>query len=983
MDTKVSERIRIRLSSGQIKGPYTRQEVILRIKKGRFDGSEEIFLESEGQWKPIGAETEFFDLIQEVQFGVRGGTNISDRGSPKKGWSDSAEKKEASKVDSTEKLQFGRDTQNIKSQQSIQNINPFQIETPSPQLNNPSRNSLSENNVQVSPSSKGVQGVKGFEDLSSTVKEKPKKFQGLFLIVFVLLVAYFFSDFFRGANEEVSQKINLEYKFDFKKGYFRPLLLRLKLVPQYTVPVQTLTVDFEKLKVLSLSVHDLLMTVDENEANAEANLSASSWILKAWTFRVVGDALSVADPKRGGEFKKASQALLVEIEKNIKLPEEIKQLFAALDLFLAGDFEKSLKTIESLQVKPLVVKSFYREISYWASLMPEYRQNIKALNVLAEEDLLALPIRAEREERVRKSFNGESFNDGFIKKADDFLSFEAHSLLAWYLISKYNIDKFRGNPQVPNRYFFTGFCELSLYPKILQVFYWKQYAQFVSESLSGDSAQISATVEAIRKGEFEASPTVVDLDDPFFKFSSLLENYKKAFEQNEMNNIERSSFQVVSEASPKAKDNLISVVTGPLLDKNWSVAERQIRLLEKTFPFDEEIKTLRIWFEGERFRFEKAIEILNSTFSGSFNNIKKEQLKAEGILYMVAQDFEKGSDNLKLFLEVNKQDGLSQYFIARGAFELEKYTECVRYSQLAQFNSSGPLKLRSQILNYRCRIKANLAMDASLREFAQFVERFSQTAVAREEYIRALLDADQSQEALKIAEKDVVDNPDSPSLKILLGEVYERRGLTNEALLMYNEARKLEPQRARSSIHIGDLYMKEKRFKEAAQSYINAGSQDNEFPELFLKAARAYRKAGDIEKAKDMYFKEVILRPGVIENFLEASEFFLESNLPAQVPAIFKLYGQDFNSDSRVLTRLAQSYYALGDPTNALRNANLAIKINNKEAEPYRILGYVYNSQGQYSLAKINFEKYLVLLPQANDAAELRQKLSLPPYSSQ
>jgi tetratricopeptide (TPR) repeat protein len=980
MDTKSSERIRIRLSSGQIKGPYTRNEVILRIKKGRFDGSEEVFLESEGQWKPIGAETEFFDLIQEVQFGVRGGTGISDRGSPKKGWSDSVEKKDASKIDSTEKIQYGRDTQNVNPRQSIQNINPFQIETPSSQGRSPS---LNEKNIQVSPSSKGAQTVKGFEDLSSSPKEKPKKFQGLFLIVFVLIGAYFFSDYFSGSKEEASQKINLEYKFDFKKGYFRPLLLRLKMVPQYTFPTQTLTLDFEKLKVLPLSVHDLLMTVDENEGNAEASLSASSWFLKAWTFRVVGDAISVAEPKRGAEFKKASQALLKEIEKNIKLPDEIKQLFFALDLFLNGDFEKSLKTIEAVGVKSLAIKSFYREISYWVSLMPEYRQKLSVQNFFTDQDLLALPVRAEREERFRKSYDGQSFNEDFIKKADDFLSYEAHSLLAWYLIAKYNVLKFKGNPQVPNRYFFTGLCELSLYPKVLQLFYWKQYSQFVADSLSVDLAQIYATIEALDKGSFELSPSVVDLDDAFFRFGSLLENYKKAFEQNEMNNVERASFQVVSEASPKAKENLISVVTEPLLEKNWPVAERQLRLLEKTFPFDEEIKTLRIWFEGERFRFEKAIEILNNTFSGSFNNIKKEQLKAEGILYMVGLDFEKGSENLKLFLEINKQDGLSQYFIARGAYELEKYTECVRYSQLAQYNSSGPLKLRSQILNYRCRIRANLARDASLREFAQFVERFSQTAVAREEYIRALVDADQSQEALKIAVKDVVDNPESPNLKILLGEVYEKRGLTNEALVMYNEARKLEPQRARSSIHIGDLYMKEKRYSEAAQSYLNAGSQDNEFPELFLKAARAYRKAGDIEKAKDMYFKEVLLRPGVIENFLEASEFFLESNLPAQVPSIFKLYGQDFNSDSRVLTRLAQSYYALGDPTNALRNANLAIKINKKEAEPYRILGYVYNSQGQYSLAKINFEKYLVLLPQANDAAELRQKLSLPPYSSQ
>ena len=983
MDTKISERIRIRLSSGQIKGPYTRQEVILRIKKGRFDGSEEIFLESEGQWKPIGAETEFFDLIQEVQFGVKGVNTSLDKGFPKKGWNDSAEKKESSKIDSTEKISFGRDTQNIKSQQSIQNINPFQIQTPAPQVSSSTGNSFNDKNTQASDSSKGTQVAKGFEDLSSSSKKSPKKFQGLFLVVFVLVGAYFISDSLSGSKKEASQKINLEYKFDFKKGYFRPLLLRLKMVPQYTIPIKTLTIDFEKLKNLPLSVHDLLMTVDENESNVESGLSASSWVLKAWTFRIVGDAVSVADPQRGSEFKKASEALLGEIQKNIKLPDEIKQLFTSLDLFLSGDLEKSLKTIDDIQVKSLVVKSFYREISYWASLMPEYRQKIRVQNFFTDEDLLALPVRAEKEEKFRKSFNGESFNDDFLKRADDFLSYEAHSVLAWYLIAKYNVIKFRGNPQVPNRYFFTGFCELSLYPKILQIFYWKQYSQFVSESLSADSAQISATVGALEKANFESSSSVVDLDDPFFRFSSLLENYKKAFEQNEMNNIERSSFQVVSEASPKAKDNLISVVTGPLLDKNWAVAERQIRLLEKTFPFDEEIKTLRIWFEGERFRFEKAIEILNNTFSGSFNNIKKEQLKAEGLLYMVAQDFEKGSENLKLFLEVNKQDGLSQYFIARGAFELEKYTECVRYSQLAQYNSSGPLKLRAQIMNYRCRIRANLATDASLREFAQFVERFSQTAVAREEYIRALLDADQSQEALKIAEKDVVDNPDSPNLKILLGEVYERRGLTNEALLMYNEARKLEPQRARSSTHIGDLYMKDKRYKEAAQSYINAGSQDSEFPELFLKAARAYRKAGDIEKAKDMYFKEVTLRPGVIENFLEASEFFLESNLPAQVPAIFKLYGQDFNSDSRVLTRLAQSYYALGDPTNALRNANLALKINKKEAEPYRILGYIYNSQGQYSLAKINFEKYLILLPQANDAAELRQKLSLPPYSSQ
>ncbi len=970
MDTKFAERIRIRGSSGKIKGPYTRLEVIKLIKKGRLEGAEEIFLESEGQWKPIGSDTEFFDLIQEVQFGVKGGnTKILDRGSSKKGWSDSAENKSTSNLDSTERIQLNNETQNKEFSIPLSNVQ---------ESDGSNRKSIQHTAQKESNSNE----IKGFEDLSSSVRKSSKKFQGLFLVILILVVVYFASDYFGGTQQKNTQNTNLEYKFEFKKGYFRPLLLRLRLLPQLTFPSAPLSADFEKLKTLPLGIHDLLMTVDENEADANAQLSGSAWLLKAWTFRIIGDAISVAYPQKGAEFKEASKALLSSIESKLKLPEDLKQLFVALDLFLAGDVDKSLKTAESFSQKSIPVKVFIRDISYWASLMPEYRQTLKIQNVFKDEDLRNLPLRAEKEEKFRKSFNGENFSDDFIKRADELFSLEAHSLLAWYLIAQYNVLKYRGNPQIPNRYFFTGFCELSLYPRILQEFYWKQYAQFAKDSLLVDPTRIVETVEVLQKGSFEDSPKALDLDDPFFRFSLFLENYKKAFEQNEMNNIERSSFQVISEASPKAKENLISVVIGPLLDKNWGLAERQLRLLEKTFPFDVEIKTLRIWFEGERFRFENASNVLGKTFSGSFNNIKKEQLKAEGILYMVGQDYEKGSENLKLFLEMNPQDGLSQYFIARGAFELEKYTECVRYSQLAQFNSSGPLKLRSQIINFRCRVKANLALDASLREFAQFVERFSQTAIAREEYIRALLDADQTQEALKIAEKDVVDNPQSPSLKILLGEVYERRGLSNEALVMYNEARKLEPQRARSSIHIGDLYMKDKRYVEAAQSYIDAGTQDNEFPELFLKAARAYKKAGQIEKAKDMYFKEVNVRPGVIESFLEAAEFFLESNIPAQVPAIFKLFSQDFQSDPRVLTRLAQAYVAMGDPPGALRNANLAVKLNPNEAEPYRILGNIYDSQGQYPLAKLNFEKYLYLLPQASDAAELKQKLSLPPYSS-
>ena len=80
------------------------------------------------------------------------------------------------------------------------------------------------------------------------------------------------------------------------------------------------------------------------------------------------------------------------------------------------------------------------------------------------------------------------------------------------------------------------------------------------------------------------------------------------------------------------------------------------------------------------------------------------------------------------------------------------------------------------------------------------------------------------------------------------------------------------------------------------------------------------------------------------------------------------------------MVRLAQAYWAMQDLDNSEKMAKLALQRNNKLAEPYRILGRIYDRGGQYQLAKDNFEKYLLLLPQAADAEAIREKLNLSPY---
>jgi tetratricopeptide (TPR) repeat protein len=136
------------------------------------------------------------------------------------------------------------------------------------------------------------------------------------------------------------------------------------------------------------------------------------------------------------------------------------------------------------------------------------------------------------------------------------------------------------------------------------------------------------------------------------------------------------------------------------------------------------------------------------------------------------------------------------------------------------------------------------------------------------------------------------------------------------------------------------------------------------------------------DKAAEFYILEIEKRPDVLASFIEAAEFFLEINRPAEVPKIFQKYNEDFRSDARVLTRLAQAYLGMQDLDNALKTAELARRQDPKIPESYRILGRIYDLQGQFDVAREHFEQYLMLMPLAGDADAIRRKLSLPPYNS-
>ncbi len=109
-------------------------------------------------------------------------------------------------------------------------------------------------------------------------------------------------------------------------------------------------------------------------------------------------------------------------------------------------------------------------------------------------------------------------------------------------------------------------------------------------------------------------------------------------------------------------------------------------------------------------------------------------------------------------------------------------------------------------------------------------------------------------------------------------------------------------------------------------------------------------------------------------------EFLLEINRPSDVPKLFSRFKEQYQNDPRVLTRLAQAYLGMQDVDNARKSAELAKRIDPKIPESYRVLGRIYDQQGQYEVAREHFEQYLLLMPLAGDADAVRAKLNNPPY---
>src|SRR3989338_604287 len=173
-----------------------------------------------------------------------------------------------------------------------------------------------------------------------------------------------------------------------------------------------------------------------------------------------------------------------------------------------------------------------------------------------------------------------------------------------------------------------------------------------------------------------------------------------------------------------------------------------------------------------------------------------------------------------------------------------------------------PLVLIMYVINIRP-LQVNLNLLGGLATannvplaFEKFIKALSYNTLGKEEVreqlIRFSLSAGASPElspdfrdkilrrAIEEAQKGVVENPMDPRAHLFLGTIYQKVGLSDQAISVFNKAMELSPQKQQIYFEIADIYFQRGDFRSAIELLKTALELDPSYDQARLNLAVAY-----------------------------------------------------------------------------------------------------------------------------------------------
>jgi len=979
--TSTPKRVTVRLKSGKVFGPYQRSEVLSFIYARKLSGEESILLEDARDWIPITSDVEFFDAFQEVLFPNESIKNAKNKPNPEAGESKSFQQSKTRtelQIQDVPEKKTQSKTENIKytNQQSAKIVDLGRGRAaPLPDNSTGLEPSLNQQNSD----SMSAQKMEYIQAPKAALNQKTPKNKTLLLAVGMAVVGIFVVLNYgvsKGVKEIKSEAFG---SFSAQSWYARPLAVAMDTL---SLTVGALPSKLESSAQLSFPdgfnasvwIEDLK---DLETQDPKLKLSTQWWLRWSWSAYWLGMTVWTFDKSMGEQLMDHATSIVENIEAQGLLKEPAESMFKGAREFRNLQWEDASKTFDLVSAQSHMA-AWLSEESKWLAFWGNGGKGDMPKRAIPEYDSGPL----ETSSQVRSAF-AERDNEKYVDWIEQLAAQDPISSTLWFTTAQVNWRFNKEGTQTANKLFTIGLGALSLQPQPTQLVYWTQFSEFLGFfGRQATTSKAQSNRDAIFNGNLERDAKALgkwwDLNQSEFDMNALAFEIYKRSEKGVVSHRDLATLYVLGYVIPGGAKYLAVAGNHFALEKNWGKASQIFKQISKIDRNAPEGWGGLVWVNASLFRFDDAFNALDEL--NKLSLVRPENLKYEGILYSLGREYQKANEFFDQYIRKAPNDPWAHYFQALNYVSQEMNVPCVASSNLALAHAQGELQQKAKLLLYRCRVLAKIQVKEAIGDLEKMAKDEPNNPAIASELIDAQLVTDLVTEAAQFTENSIRRFPRSYDLRIKRGDIYRKTGDFDRAVAFYQRAMKDRPESVEPMIKIAEVYESQGKILESAQSFEAASYKSPDWPEVFLMAARAYTKAKKFPDAARLFEREVDARPAHVAAFLEAAEFYLSNNDPHSVIRVFSKISVDYQETPRVRTRMAQAYLALRQMENAEEQAHRAIAVDPKIGEAHRVLGLVYDEQGQYEIAKKHLENYLMLIPGAVDADTIRNRISNPPY---
>lgn len=201
----------------------------------------------------------------------------------------------------------------------------------------------------------------------------------------------------------------------------------------------------------------------------------------------------------------------------------------------------------------------------------------------------------------------------------------------------------------------------------------------------------------------------------------------------------------------------------------------------------------------------------------------------------------------------------------------------------------------------------------------------------------------------------------------VLGAIWQRQGLMNEAGDALKKAAAYLPQDSEAQYNLGNFYYDQQQLEAASIHYKNAIKLAPRFAKAHYNLGNVQKSQNELEQAKISYQNTLKIDPKNVQAACNLAQVFYEQELFSEAIIYFKQALQGQMDFAAAHVGLGASLQAIGELVEAEKSFRLAISINPNDTEAHQNLGGLLKDLARLEEAAQCYRTALTITPENAD----------------